>query len=255
MNTLPETQPKKIRLTLAYDGTDFYGFQRQAGVGLPTIQESLETAIFRFTGKKATVEGSGRTDTGVHALGQVVHFMSDNPIPPDKWRLALLQYLPDSIIIKESSEAPPDFHARFSAADKTYMYQYCQSPTPDPFLRRYSYHVPYGLDLPAMAEAAGYFTGSHDFRAFCASGSKVKSFVREIYDCALDADAPLIRLTVRGNGFLWHMVRIMAGTILEVGAGKRLPRDIPALIKAGDRRLAGVTLPARGLILGSVRYP
>lgn len=245
---------RNIVLTVAYDGTDFFGFQKQAGSGLPTIQESLEDALFRLTGEGLTVEGSGRTDTGVHAWGQVVHFFSESTIPPGRWAPAMIPYLPDSIVVRAGREAPPDFHARFSAKEKTYIYQFYQGVTPSPFYRRYAYHVPYRLDLPAMREAASYFEGTHDFRAFCAAGTKAKSFVREIYGCRLDEEKPLLTLTVRGNGFLWHMVRIIAGTLLEVGAGKRRPEDIPVLLGLGDRALTGVTLPPQGLILYSVDY-
>ena len=249
-----EKKGQKIVLTVAYDGTDFFGFQSQAGTGFPTIQETLENAVFQLTGERVTVEGSGRTDTGVHAWGQVVHYFSESTIPPERWKLALAPYLPDSIVVRESCTAMPDFHARFSAKEKTYLYQFFRNPTPSPFYRRYAYHVPYSLDLKAMKEAASLFEGSHDFRAFCASGAKVKNYVREIYSCTMDEEGPLLKLIVRGNGFLWHMVRIIAGTLLEVGAGKRRQEDIPVLIGLGDRRLTGVTLPPNGLILLQVSY-
>ena len=243
-----------IVLTVAYDGSGFYGFQSQAGTGLPTIQESLENAIHKLTGERLSVEGSGRTDTGVHAWGQVVHFFSTNAIPPERWKLALIPYLPESIVIRESHEADIGFHARFSAKKKTYLYQFYNAPTPSPFYRRFAYHVRYALDLPAMREACLGFEGSHDFRAFCAAGAKVKSFVREIRSCRLHEEGPLLTLSVSGNGFLWHMVRIIAGTLLKVGAGKRKPEDIPLLLASGDRRRAGPTLPPHGLILHSVEY-
>ena len=246
---------RQIVLTVAYDGTDFYGFQRQSGTGLPTIQASLEDAIYRLSGERVTIEGSGRTDTGVHAWGQVVHFYSTSSIPPQRWFLALASYLPDSIIIRESKEGTPGFHARFSALEKTYLYQYYLSPTPSPFYRRYAYHVPYHLDVAAMQNAAHLFEGSHDFQAFCAAGAKVNSYVREIYACFLEEDGLLLKLTIRGNGFLWNMVRIIAGTLLEVGSGKRRVQDIPVLIGLGDRTQTGVTLPPQGLILHEVKYP
>ena len=241
-------------LTVAYDGTDFFGFQSQAGTGLPTIQEALEDAIFRLTGARTAVEGSGRTDTGVHAWGQVVHFFSESTIPPERWSLAMPPYLPESIIIRESREALPGFHARFSAKEKTYVYQFYCHRTPHPFYRRYACHVPYAFNLAAMQEAAALFEGSHDFRAFCAAGAKVKSYVREVFSCKLEEEGHLLKLVIRGNGFLWHMVRIIAGTLLEAGAGKRRPEDVPVLLGMGDRRQTGVTLPAHGLILHSVGY-
>ena len=247
-------QGRNIALTVAYDGTDFFGFQSQAGTGLPTIQESLEEAIFRLTGERVAVEGSGRTDTGVHAWGQVVNFFSESTIPPERWMLALIPHLPSSIVIRDSKEAEPGFHARFSAKEKTYVYQFYQGATASPFYRRYAYHVPYGLDLSAMEEAASYFQGEHDFRAFCAAGTKTKSFVREILACTIKEEKPLLTLSVRGNGFLWHMVRIIAGTLLEVGAGKRQPQEMPVLLGMGDRKRTGATLPPHGLILQSVVY-
>ena len=246
--------PRTIVLTVAYDGADFFGFQSQAGTGLPTIQETLEQAALRLTGEHLTITGAGRTDTGVHAWGQVVSFRTGSPVPPERWKLALIPYLPESIVVRESREGAPDFHARFSAKAKTYIYQYYCGPTPSPFYRRYAYHVPYRLDLDAMKEAASLFEGGHDFRAFCAAGAKVKSYTREIYACRFETEGPLLRLSVRGNGFLWHMVRTLAGTLLEVGAGKRRPADIPVLLGLGDRRLVGVTLPPQGLILHSVEY-
>ncbi|MDR1194328.1 MAG: tRNA pseudouridine synthase A [Peptococcaceae bacterium] len=298
---------RNIMLTVAYDGTDFYGFQSQAGTGLPTVQESLEAAIFRLTGQKTAVEGSGRTDTGVHAWGQVVHFFADSAIPPERWKLALAAHLPASITVRDSRPAPPGFHARFAAKEKTYVYQFYLGPLPSPFYRRYACHVPYALDLPAMREAAAYFEGSRDFRAFCAAGAKVKSFVRRIFSCRLlvageetaklgggmglaaaaavgagtagagasaaavgagvaapageetafacfAGDGSLLRLWIRGDGFLWNMVRIIAGTLLEVGAGKRQAGDIPGLLESGDRRLTGITLPPQGLFLYKVDY-
>ena len=245
---------RNIALTIAYDGTDFFGFQSQAGTGLPTIQETLETAIYKLTGELTHVEGSGRTDTGVHARGQVVNFRTTSSIPPDRWKLALGQHLPGSVVIRDSYEAAPGFHARFDARSKTYIYQIYHEPAPSPFYARFSYHVPYSLDLEAMKKAASLFEGRHDFRAFCAAGSKVKSYVREIYACEVREDAPLIMIRARGNGFLTHMVRIIAGTLLEVGSGKRRPGEVTALIGLGDRRLAGATLPACGLILDSVEY-
>jgi len=245
---------RNIALTIAYDGTDYFGFQSQAGAGLPTIQEALETAVSRLTGERVHVEGSGRTDTGVHAWGQVVNFITKSPIPPERWRLALPPYLPDDIIVRESVEALPCFHARFHALSKTYIYQFYTGPAPSPFLSRYSCHAPYKLDIPAMSEAAAGFEGSHDFRGFCAAGSKVKNHVRDIYSCEIILEDPLLKLIVRGNGFLTHMVRTMGGTLLEVGMGKRSPDDIPRLLRLRDRRLSGVTLAARGLILDRVQY-
>jgi len=264
------TQEKNIRFTVAYDGTDFYGFQSQRRNGLPTIQETLEEALSKLTGEKIAVIGSGRTDAGVHAWGQVVNFKTRSTVPPDKYPLALRPLLPESIVIRESCEVPPDFHAQYGAVDKTYLYHFYCHRQMSPFFRRYAYHVPQPLDIEAMKQAAGYFVGVHDFRAFCQAGTPVKSFVREIFECCLLQEegspifglkamgqleqVPLLTLKVRGSGFLWNMVRIMAGTILYVGLGKIKAQDIPAIIGFGDRTLAGKTLPPQGLFLYKVNY-
>lgn len=293
---------KNIMLTIAYDGTDFSGFQSQRGSGLATIQESLENALERLTGKPVSVEGSGRTDAGVHAWGQVVNFHSDSSIPPERWGLALRPYLPESITVRESRQVAEDFHARFSAKEKTYRYQFYCGRVMSPFYRRYASHVAYPVDQAAMAAAAAYFVGEHDFRGFCAAGTPTENFVREIFSCrvldlgggagfalggdgaagaraaatgagaklsastglpagaSLAADwstdsARLLAVEIRGSGFLWNMVRIIAGTLLEVGAGKRRPSEIPVLLGMGDRRQSGVTLPPQGLFLMNVNYP
>jgi len=249
---------KNICLTVAYDGTDFCGFQSQRGTGLPTVQETLEDALEKLTGAPVQIFGSGRTDSGVHAWGQVINFYTGSTIPPQRYSMALLPYLPDSITIREGKAVPLSFHARFGAKNKTYRYQYYCARQMSPFYRRYACHVPYKLDVEAMNQAAAYLKGSHDFRGFCAAATPVENFVREIYECSVTADHPeepcLLTLQVQGNGFLWNMVRIIAGTLLEVGAGKRRPRDMPALIGLGDRRKTGKTLGPQGLFLYEVNY-
>lgn len=254
---LEAVKEKNIMLTIAYDGTDFSGFQSQRGSGLATIQESLEKALSRLTGQPVTVEGSGRTDAGVHAWGQVANFRTAARIPPDRWGLALRPYLPESITVRESREVPADFHARFSAKEKTYRYQFYCKRVMSPFYRRYACHVPYKVDQEAMAEAAAYFVGEHDFRGFCAAATPAENFVREIFRCQVvpDCGDGLLAVEITGSGFLWNMVRIIAGTLLEVGAGKRCPGEIPVLLGLGDRRKSGVTLPPQGLFLMEVNYP
>ncbi|MEA4890982.1 MAG: tRNA pseudouridine(38-40) synthase TruA [Peptococcaceae bacterium] len=244
-------------LTVAYDGTDFCGFQSQRGTGLPTVQECLEEALLKLTGGPVSLEGSGRTDAGVHAWGQVVNFRSQSSIPPERWGAALRPHLPDSITVRESRQVPEDFHARFSAKAKTYVYQFYCGRVMSPFYRRYACHVSYPVDRPAMAEAAAYFEGVHDFRGFCAAGTPGDNYVREIFHCGLlpDKEDGLLAVEVCGSGFLWNMVRIIAGTLLEVGAGKRRPAEIPVLLGMGDRRQSGVTLPPQGLFLMEVKYP
>ena len=258
MKMMHQSAEKNICLTVAYDGTDFFGFQSQRGSGLPTIQETLENALEKLTGAPVQICGSGRTDAGVHAWGQVVNFYTASTIPPDRYPMALLPYLPDSIAIREGKAVPPGFHARFGAKNKTYHYQFYCGRVMSPFYRRFACHVPYAIDVEAMNQAASYLTGSHDFRGFCAAATPKENFVREIYECVVEADHPeepcLVTLKIQGNGFLWNMVRIIAGTLLEVGIGKRRPQDMPALLGLGDRRKTGKTLGPQGLFLYEVTY-
>lgn len=261
---------KNIRLTIAYDGTDFHGFQSQRGTGLATVQETLEDGLSKLIGEFTPVIGSGRTDSGVHAWGQVVNFLTTSTIQPERYFLALKPHLPNSILVRDSKEVPLNFHARFDAVDKTYYYYFYCHRQMSPFYRHYAYHVPYKLDLAAMKQAAGYFEGRHDFRAFCPVNTPLEKFEREIYECSFIENepneiftgmglghleqSPLLILKVKGNGFLWNMVRIIAGTLLKVGEGKIKPQSIPAIIGFGDRRLAGKTMPPQGLYLYEVNY-
>jgi len=246
---------RNIKLTIAYDGTEFHGFQIQTGTGLKTIQGTLEKVLSILTKEQITVIGAGRTDAGVHARGQVVNFFSNTRIPVERFPVAVNSLLPASIVVREAEEVGPDFHARFQAIRKTYCYTIFNEQIMDPFWRFYAYHVPVPLDIAAMEKACAFFLGRHDFRGFCASDTAVKDFVRTIEACSLKQDGPLIRLTVTGDGFLYNMVRIMAGTVLEVGKKKRGAEEIPELLQEGRRAAAGATLPPWGLCLLSVEYP
>lgn len=252
---------RNIRLTIAYDGTDFHGWQRQPRV--PTIQEALETRIARITGAAVTLHGSGRTDAGVHAAGQVANFKTECAIPCASLMKALNDILPASIRVRAAEEVPADFHARHSAKAKTYRYRILQAPVCPPFLARYVYHHPYPLDCRAVARAARLLEGEHDFTSFAGSDPSRKgtacgegSNVRKVFHSriAVRKELQMIIYEVRGSGFLHHMVRNIAGTLLDVGSGKLSPNDIPAIIRARDRGKAGATAPARGLWLVKVEY-
>lgn len=246
---------KNIKLTLAYDGTNYHGFQEQRGTGLLTIQEVLESSLSTLAKSPIQVIGAGRTDAGVHALGQVVNFRSDRwPIPVAKIHLAMNALLPSDIKIIKAEEVPLDFHARFSARAKTYCYSIYNHRVLSPFHRLYCYHEPRKLDLKAMQEGAQYLLGSHDFKSFQAQGTPVKDTIRTIFRAEIVKELPLMHLYLRGNGFLYNMVRIITGTLLGIGIGKIKPEDIPRIIQARNRTLAGPTAPPQGLCLREVEY-
>jgi tRNA pseudouridine38-40 synthase len=240
--------PRRIRITLAYDGTDFHGWQIQPG--LPTIQGVLEEIVGGIEGKPVHVAGSGRTDAGVHARAQVAAFTLDNPIPPDNLRRAINRLLPPSIRILEAAETHGDFHPRFDAIAKTYRYSLFRFETCSPFDWRYTHHHPYPLNEERMARAARLFEGEHDFSAFAAADDRdaeAKSKVRTVFGSTLVREGPALLYTVRGSGFLKHMVRNLAGTLIEVGRGNIDDSVFPAR--------SGPTAPAKGLTLISVEYP
>jgi len=243
---------RNIKLTVEYDGTGYHGWQSQENA--VTVQDVLTDAILKLTGERVSIIGASRTDTGVHALGQVCNFFTSSPIPADKFAYALNTILPEDIVIRGSEEVTPDFHARYSAKGKMYRYLYFNSPFPSALERNRAYHVFYPLDEAAMDRAAAHFLGTHDFTAFCATGGSTKTTVRTITKASVARKGELIEFTVAGNGFLYNMVRIMAGTLAEVGFGKIMPDEIPDIIKNGDRKLAGRTAPAHGLYLVEIYY-
>jgi tRNA pseudouridine38-40 synthase len=245
---------RNIRLILEYDGTEYYGFQDQVDSGLPTIQSKLQQAIFETTQQRATVIGAGRTDAGVHAQGQVVNFYTDSRIETDKLVQALNARLPGDIAVIAAENVDPHFHARKSAISKTYRYCWYNRNSPSPFYRRYSQFIKGKLDLEAMAEAAKLFVGEHDFAAFRALGSTAETTVRTVYKASIGQRGPLVLFEVNASGFLYKMMRTMAGTIIEIGLGRKPVSVIDEALKTRDRKAAGQTAPSRGLCLMVVEY-
>ena len=246
---------QKILLTIAYDGTAYAGWQRQDNA--VAVQEKIEDALTSLIGRPVAVKAASRTDAGVHALGQRAAFCADDLLLPiGKLPQVLSSHLPGDISVTEAVYVPAEFDPQFDAVSKTYIFQFHNAPCPNPLLRRYSAFIPNQLDIDAMKEAASYFVGRHDFKGFSATGSSAKTTVREIFDCKVDGplESGLITMTVRGGGFLYNMVRIIAGTILYTGLGQISPGDISGIIASKDRRLAGKTMPPEGLILVRVMY-
>lgn len=253
MSAVMKTQ--NVKLTIAYDGTHYHGYQEQRGTGLQTIQETLEDGLGRILGIPIKTYVAGRTDAGVHARGQVVNFKCEGlSIPVERIPLAVNRILPEDIAVIGAEKVPDGFNAQLSAVSKLYKYYIFNSRQRSPFSRLYSYFEPRSLDLTAMERAGSMLVGSHDFKSFQASGSTVKNTVREIYKCKVDRVGSLVGIAFRGDGFLYNMVRILAGTLLNVGLEKIHYSDIPNILKAKDRRLAGPTVPSRGLFLEKVNY-
>jgi len=245
---------RNIKLIIEYDGTNYCGWQTQENG--PTIQESVEKALMKLTGEEIRINGSGRTDAGVHARGQVANFHTSSTVPGDRFSYALNNLLPRDIVIKDSDEADADFHARFSAKGKKYSYHMINSKFPSALYRNYAYHINYceRLDIGRMQEAAKAFIGTYDFAGFMAAGSIVKDTVRTIFELSVEQDGEMIRLSFKGSGFLYNMVRIMTGTILYAGIGKIDPDGLKDIILSKDRSRAGITVPPAGLYLEEVYY-
>jgi tRNA pseudouridine38-40 synthase len=249
---------RNIKIVLAYDGSEFSGWQVQPDAA--TIQGTLASAIGRVTGEKVLPQGSGRTDAGVHALAQVASFVTESPIPARNLVKALNDVLPPSVRVLEAAEAPLDFHARKSAHAKTYRYRIYREAICPPFLARYVWHYPYSLDENAMQQAAGLVAGEIDFTSFAAVDSErgredeTLSKVRRIFTSTWERAAQELVYTVRGSGFLHHMVRNLVGTFVLVGKGRLKPEDVTGILAARNRSAAGATAPASGLYLVSVEY-
>ncbi|MDS1030451.1 tRNA pseudouridine(38-40) synthase TruA [Bacillota bacterium LX-D] len=246
---------RRIKITLAYDGTGYSGWQVQSNhPHISTIQGVVEQKISLLTKESIKVVASGRTDAGVHALGQVIHFDTFSSIPVEKFPAALLSVFPQDIVPLAAEEVNQYFHARYSVKEKTYRYSMDLGTMPHVFWRRFAYHYPYPLNIVAMQEAAKLLIGQHDFKSFCASGSSVQNYVRRIKSCRIRQDGTQLHLEITGDGFLYNMVRIIMGTLLEVGRGKLGIDDLTEIIAAQDRTKAGPTAPAHGLCLLHVQY-
>ena len=243
---------RNIRLDLCYDGTRYNGWQRQK-VHDNTIQGKIETALSRILGEPIEISASGRTDTGVHARGQVANFHTASNMDCDELLAQLRKYLPEDIGIYSCREVSPRFHARLNALEKTYQYRLWNSDMPCVFERRFVAEMPEALDVQAMHQAARLFLGTHDFSAFCANRKMKKSTVRAIKSFTVERVGDEIRFTVTGNGFLHNMVRILVGTLIEVGREERAADSIPGLFGA-KREQAGFLAPGQGLCLMEVRY-
>jgi tRNA pseudouridine38-40 synthase len=243
---------RNIKLIIEYDGKSFNGWQKQ-----PTklnIQGEIERAIGEITGEEIKLIGSGRTDAGVNALGQTANFKTNSNIPIEKIPLALNSKLKKSIVIVSAEEVDDSFHSRYNVKSKTYRYTINNSQNGSAIYRDMEYHFPIKLDVKKMKEAAKLFEGEHDFKGFKASGTSSKSSVRTIYKADVKQDGDRIYIELTGNGFLYNMVRIISGTLLDVGLGKIDVNDIPQIIDSKDRKRAGKTLPAHGLCLVKVEY-
>lgn len=243
---------KRVKLIIEYDGTNYHGFQVQNNAH--TIQAEIEKAINKLTGEKVVLAAAGRTDAGVHALGQVIAFDTSSRIPPDRWKYALNSVLPGDIRVRESSYVEKGFHPRFNAVSKTYHYLIYRREKGALFYRNYAWVNSEVLDVDEMKKAACYIKGTHDFRSFCSSGSSVKNFTRTVKKLEIEDEFPFLWLKIEADGFLYNMVRIITGTLVEIGQGKYKAEDMKNIIEARDRNKAGITAPPQGLYLIEVKY-
>jgi len=243
-----------IKVILAYDGTRYAGWQVQPANHGPTVQGTVASVLKKLTGEDIRPLGAGRTDAGVHARGQVISFHTSSRIPVERWPLALNSLLPDDIVACSAETVPEDFHPRYHARWKWYRYTIYNHTIPDVFNRRYSWQVCQPLDFEAMLAGAAYMVGRHDFSSFCAAGSPVRNYIREVKKAELSSDNNYIFFDVTADGFLYNMVRIMVGTLVEIGRGKLVPSDVPEILASRDRNKAGPTAPSRGLCLERVEY-
>ena len=245
-----------IKLTVAYDGTHYSGWQIQPNA--PTIEKELDTAIYALTGEKLHVTGASRTDAGVHGLGNVAVFDTESTIPGSRFCYALNRYLPEEISILESREVKGDFHPRHCNTKKTYEYKILNTPFPIPQQRNYAWHVPGKLDTVRMREAAELLVGEHDFKSFCCVRTQTETTVRHVYGLEISEQdaygAKMFTIRITGNGFLYNMVRIIAGTLVQVGKGQLSADDVAQMLEAKDRTAAGQTAPPQGLTLMNIEY-
>lgn len=244
---------RRIRIVVAYDGTDYCGWQIQSN-GI-TIEEILNREISKVTGEEIRIIGASRTDSGVHAMGNVAVFDTESTIPPERMAYALNRRLPEDIIVVSSDEVSPDWHPRYKVTvSKTYEYHIYNAPMPNPLKRRYSAFVSFSLDVEKMREGAAYLEGEHDFVSFCNVRTNVEDTVRTIENIRIFEQDSEIIIRITGNGFLYNMVRIIAGTLIRVGRGFYAPEKVKEILEAKERTEAGVTAPACGLVLVNIEY-
>ena len=243
---------RRIKLTIAYDGTNYCGWQVQPN-GI-TIEEVINKELKKLTGENIQVIGASRTDSGVHAMGNVAVFDTETTIPAEKIAMALNQRLPEDIVIVQSEEVPLDFHPRYCDCSKTYEYHIINTRIPMPTKRLTNYFVSYTLDIDKMRQAASYLIGEHDFVSFCNIRTDVENTVRTIQELDIITNGDEITIRITGNGFLYNMVRIIVGTLVRVGRGFYGPEKVKEILEARDRKAAGVTAPAHGLILTKIEY-
>ena len=243
---------KRVLLRVAYDGTNYCGWQKQNnGVAVEAV---LNKHLSELLGTEISVIGASRTDAGVHAMGNVAVFDTDSRIPGEKFAYALNQRLPDDIAIQESKEVAPDFHPRYCKCNKTYEYRVLNRKFPLPTERFYSYFLYYNIDVEKMQEAARHLVGTHDFASFCSANAQVKDTVRTVNFINVRKENDIITIQVNGNGFLYNMVRIISGTLLQVGMGRMSVMDVKNILDARDRTKSGPTAPAEGLTLVEINY-
>lgn len=243
---------RRIMLRIAYDGTNYVGWQKQPN-GI-SVEEVINRTLTELTGESIAVIGASRTDSGVHAMGNVAVFDTESRIPGDKFCFALNQRLPEDIVIRESCEVAADFHPRYAECTKTYEYRIYNATHRNPLNTRYTYFYHGELDCNKMREAAQYLVGEHDFASFCSAGAQVKTTVRRIYSVEIEEIEHTIIIRIKGNGFLYNMVRIIAGTLLQAGTGAFEPQNMQNIINSCNREKAGPTAPPQGLTLVRIDY-
>lgn len=243
---------KRIKLIVSYDGTGYCGWQVQPN-GI-TVEEVLNKALQKLTGEDIHVIGASRTDSGVHALGNVAVFDTETTIPAERIAAALNQRLPEDIVIRSSEEVPGDFHPRYCDCTKTYEYRILNAKIPVPTMRHTHYFVSYDLNIEDMRQAASYLVGEHDFVSFCNIRTDVENTVRTVYSLDIEKQGEEMIVRITGNGFLYNMVRIIVGTLVRVGRGFYPPEKVKEILEAKDRKAAGVTAPPQGLYLVGIRY-
>ena len=243
---------RRIKLIVAYDGTEYSGWQIQPEA--PTIEMYLDKAIHELTGENVHVTGASRTDAGVHAYGNVAVFDTESTIPGDRFTFALNRFLPDSIVIQDSWEVVGDFHPRHCNTRKTYEYRILNTAVPLPQKRNFTWHVAGSIDIEKMREAAAYIVGEHDFKSFCCVRTQAESTVRIIYSLEVLQEGSEIIIRIKGNGFLYNMVRIITGTLIQVGKGRFKTEYVKQMLEAKDRTVAGQTAPPQGLTLVGIEY-